>query len=71
MVGLGGGAVTGLDYAAVLPVVRALREEWQAAGDPLLAGMTDMDLMEDVQVIETAILDLQRERRAAERGQQA
>lgn len=63
--GLGGGGCTGLDYAACLPVLRALRNEWEAAGDTRAETMTDMDLLEDVQTVELAILEVQQEQRDA------
>lgn len=64
------GMGAGLDYAACIPVLRGLLEEWRATGDPLVSEMTDMDLLEDVQTVEIAILEVQQEQRASQRGVQ-
>lgn len=68
----GVGGRTGLDYTACFTTLDRYLPRWQASG-PAFGGLTVEDLMEDVQIIERALLDVdqeQRERDEANRQQQ-
>jgi hypothetical protein len=53
------GARAGLDYAACLPVVRLLLARWECDGWGLV--VTEEELLEDLQTMETAILEVDME----------
>lgn len=58
----------GLDYAACAPVLRGLLRKWRAEDNGLADGLDVMDLLEDVQVVEIAILEVRAEQREQARG---
>lgn len=57
-----------LDYGACLPLLRRLLRRWRRDGAGLGEGLDELDLMEDVQVIEMAILEVRAERREQARA---
>lgn len=61
-----GGQRTGLDYAACLPVLQGLLDGWAADGHALQLGVAE--LLDDVQVMEAAILEVDMERAEHHRG---
>lgn len=60
------GARVGLDYGACLPVLRLQRDRWQADGAAV--DISEAELLEDVQVVEMAILEVDQERDDAREG---
>lgn len=60
------GVRTGLDYAACLPVLRLLLARW--AADGMHIAITEEELLEDLQTMETAILEVDMERAEERRG---
>lgn len=63
------GERTGLNYAGCMPVLTALLAREQRAGRMVEA--TEADVLEDVQVIEAAILEVDAERRERAAQQRA
>jgi hypothetical protein len=60
------GVRVGLDYAACLPVLRLQRDRWTADG--VECAISEAELLEDVQVVEMAILEVDQERADAREG---
>jgi hypothetical protein len=63
----GMGQRTGLNYASVLPLLERRLPQWQASDPETWGALTVDDLLDDVQVIESAMLSADAERREAER----
>lgn len=60
------GARAGLDYTACMPVLRLLLARWERDGWEL--GITEEELLEDLQSMESAILEVDMERAEQRHG---
>lgn len=59
----GMGSRTGLDYGACIDRLALALPRWQGDGAGAFAGLTVDDLMGDVQIIETGLLEADSEKR--------